>query len=264
MTRPCVACIRLAVGLFLALCISSHAAGQTMPPHAHKGFIGGWECDRGYREQGNACVAVVISAHAHLNFLGSGWECDRGFREESDGCVRLDVPPNAHINFLGSGWDCDRGFRQAENSCVRFVVPPNASLDFTGNSWQCKQGFKQQGDSCMQMTAVEIAAEQKALQEFARARAAAAIRVDSVNWSECQDALDRLRRAASSASDAAEQANSSKSELTDCHEYPQTYDINRDRCQSQASDYESHASEVTSELDTVASRIKAVNVACGQ
>jgi hypothetical protein len=37
------------------------------PPNAHaKGYGDGWECDRGYRESGGSCAAIIVPANAYL------------------------------------------------------------------------------------------------------------------------------------------------------------------------------------------------------
>ena len=37
-------------------------------------------------------MAVIVPPHARLDGSGSGWECDRGWREEDEGCVAVAVP----------------------------------------------------------------------------------------------------------------------------------------------------------------------------
>jgi hypothetical protein len=98
----------------------------------------------------------------------------------------------------------------------------------------------------------------------------------AADWSSCADELDRLRRAARDASDAAQQVESAKEELEsnkdeleNCINYPQMYDLMRDRCQSKRwdydsalSNYKSQLSNLENELNTVESRIRSVQWSC--
>src|SRR3989304_2205386 len=118
-------------------------------PHAHAKPSGsGWECDRGYREVDQLCVAIQVPPHAFLNSRGDGWECDRGYREANAACVIVEVPPNARLDFGGRGWECDRGYQKIDQSCVSIEVPAHAYLDHTGDGWKCDRGFQQHGETC--------------------------------------------------------------------------------------------------------------------
>ena len=96
------------------------------------------------------------------------------------------------------------------------------------------------------------------------------------DWSSCADDLDRLRRGARDAADAAEQAEnarqefeSKKDDLQNCIDFPDTYDLMQDNCQSAKWDYESAKSNYRSalnnlemELDTVIRRFRSIGSSC--
>ena len=84
----------------------------------------------------------------------------------------------------------------------------------------------------------------------------------SADWNGCADDLDRLRRAASDASDAAKDVNSKADEYENCKQFPDTFDLMRDNCESVASDYESAVNNLNSDLSTVDSRISSANSSC--
>lgn len=86
--------------------------------------------------------------------------------------------------------------------------------------------------------------------------------VSAANWDSCADDLDRLRRAARDATDKANDVNTKADEFENCKNYPDMYDLMRDRCRSKASDYQSALSDLESELGTINSRIRSVQASC--
>src|SRR5678810_1123648 len=99
------------------------------PNNAHARASGrGWECDRGYTEVSQDCVAVAVPANAYLEASGSTWRCDRGYQRDAAACVAIAVPSNAYLNDAsnGSGWECNRGYREVEGRCQAITVPANA------------------------------------------------------------------------------------------------------------------------------------------
>jgi len=97
------------------------------------------------------------------------------------------------------------------------------------------------------------------------------------DWSSCASDLDDLRRRAADASTSAEEADqkqrrlkSAEDELRQCKQYPQVYDLMRDRCQSKASDldsarssYRSSLAALRSSLDDVDSKNRSAASSCG-
>ena len=112
-------------------------------------FGNGWTCQRGFKQLGDGCVAVQVPKNAEINVFGNGWTCQRGFKQLGDGCVAVQVPKNAEINVFGNGWTCQRGFKQLGDGCVAVQVPKNAEINVFGNGWTCQRGFKQLGDGCV-------------------------------------------------------------------------------------------------------------------
>ena len=245
----------------LGLCFVHSVRAQTViPENAHRNIGGsGWECNGGYRQAGNACVAVEVPANARLEpILGHSWECNRGYRQTGNACVAVEVPANARLEpILGHSWECNGGYRQAGNACVAVEVPANARLEpILGHTWECDPGFKIQATSCVRMAAEEIVAAQQALQNAIQ-RSQQVRRLESiVDWSDCGDTMDRLRRAARDAADRAPDLVSAKDELESCR--------GESNCKNSRSQYESVLSEMRDLLDTVQARFKASQSSCGR
>lgn len=85
----------------------------------------------------------------------------------------------------------------------------------------------------------------------------------AVSWDSCADELDGLRSAAEDATDAANEVESESEELENCRQFPDIYDYFRDGCSGQLSDYRSAVSNLESELDTIARRVRSVSNYCG-
>lgn len=97
-----------------------------------------------------------------------------------------------------------------------------------------------------------------------------------VDWGNCSDDLEALKKAASEAEeeaedaeDAAEELEGKKRDYEDCRRYPEIYDLLKDRCISKKADYEGAQSsyesavrDVESDLDAVATRVRAVSSSC--
>jgi hypothetical protein len=145
-----------------------------------------WQCHRGYRQEREICIPIVLPDNAHLNndTSGSGWTCNRGFSNTSAYCAPIVIPENAYptnadygdewacergffeINGrcdtvaipsnafldpgpLGPGWRCKRGFKPVEKTCVAIELPANAHLDRLGNRWSCDRGFQSLDGECV-------------------------------------------------------------------------------------------------------------------
>ena len=138
---------------------------------------------------------LSLPPHAHISIFGNNWECDSGYRSTGSSCSAVEMPPHAHIDIFGNGWECDRGYRTAGAACVAFQVPENAHLDASGHGWDCNSDYKAQGDNCVRMTQEEAAAARLAIQVAIQRLQQTRRALDSVDWSSCNDSLDRLRRA---------------------------------------------------------------------
>lgn len=131
--------------------VSAQRGGVTIPDNARaKGYGSGWECDRGYRVVGKACLEVLIPKNAFStnSTFGNGWECSWGFRQNKNACDAIKVPANAYLNSFGDKWKCNRGYRLAAENCVEIVLPENAHLGFSGNEWECNRPYRKQRDRC--------------------------------------------------------------------------------------------------------------------
>jgi hypothetical protein len=128
----------------------SQCVAVEIPQNAKLNYYGnGWECQKGFHQQGSECVAVEIPQNAKLNYYGNGWECQKGFHQQGSQCVAVEIPQNAKLNYYGNGWECQKGFRQQGSECVAVEIPQNAKLNYYGNGWECKNGFRQQSNECV-------------------------------------------------------------------------------------------------------------------
>ncbi len=144
----------IALGSASAQTTSSRGPTEKIPANAHaRNFGGGWECDRGFREDAGRCQAVAIpeSAYGTGVSYGRGWECRRGFRENRGACTAIAVPENAYLDSLGDGWNCQRGFRKTGEGCVAIRVPVDGYLtdESYGVGWACERGFQAINDKCV-------------------------------------------------------------------------------------------------------------------
>jgi hypothetical protein len=91
-------------------------------------------------------VNAVLSERSYE----TGWQCERGFRQQGDACIAVKVPENAYFReaFSGNSWECERGYRQAGESCEEVLVPENAHLDHSGSDWDCNPPFTRQSAQC--------------------------------------------------------------------------------------------------------------------
>ena len=64
--------------------------------------------------------ASQMPQNAKINVYGNGWDCQHGFRQSGNECIAVQMPQNAKINVYGNGWDCQHGFRQSGNECAAF------------------------------------------------------------------------------------------------------------------------------------------------
>jgi hypothetical protein len=108
--------------------------------------------------------------------------------------------------------------------------------------------------------ALEAQRLQEALLKEYRVRSRA---LDDVDWSACNDALDGVRRAARDAVDVTSNVDSAKTDYQQCRQFPETFDLLRDRCQSQRSEYESEKQNAQSAIDLVVSRYRRMQDSCG-
>ena len=173
----------------LALPVAAFAqADAQLPANAtSRGYGSAWECDAGYRQDGEgcsgveipenalptnqswglgwicrhgfamtdraSCTPVEVPANAFLDDSGERWRCERGFRQSGNGCVEIAVPENGYLtgSLHDAGWDCERGFRKQESACVEIAVPENGYLTNAsyGTGWACERGFEARGEACV-------------------------------------------------------------------------------------------------------------------
>ena len=129
-----------------------------LPPHAKwQPWGSGWECQRGYRQEGERCIEVDVPPHAFLDSFGHDWECERSYRRKGERCVPVQVPEHAHLDITGHDWECQRGYRRAGQRCIEVDVPPHAFLDSFGHDWECERGYRREGEHCVPVQVPEHA-----------------------------------------------------------------------------------------------------------
>jgi len=116
----------------IAVAASTAAPSDTkLPPHAvWQSWGSGWECQRGYRKEGERCVEVDVPPHAFLDYFGHAWRCHRGYQQEGDGCVPVRVPEHAHLSYAGRDWSCNDGYQRVDQTCKPL---PRAKLKRTSS-----------------------------------------------------------------------------------------------------------------------------------
>src|SRR5262252_5104658 len=86
-------------------------------------------------------ISKDVPVNAQAKPYGTGWECKRGFRWDGAACVVVKLPENAYLSETSyqSGWECKRGYKSDGNSCVAVKVPQNAYLSGSyGHDWECE------------------------------------------------------------------------------------------------------------------------------
>jgi hypothetical protein len=140
---------------------SAQEAGVDVPANAFptSSYGRGWACQRGYKMEEQACVAIHVPENAYLDSLGDRWRCDRGYSKVADGCLAIEVPPNAYLNAAGNAWLCERGYREVAETCLVIQVPTNGFLTDSsyGTGWACDRGYRAVDDDCIAMQLPENA-----------------------------------------------------------------------------------------------------------
>ena len=132
---------------------------QPMPENAiAKSYGAGWECNIGFRRDGDACAAIIVpkNAYATNRAYGLGWDCFHGFRRTGEtGCADVVVPEGGFLDPSSERWHCLRGFAKLDDACQKIVLPANAYLEHSSHvsTWVCERGFKAKDNSCV---AIEV------------------------------------------------------------------------------------------------------------
>ena len=61
---------------------------------------------------------AALPANATAKSYGSGWDCDKGYRKNDEACDAVMVPANAYPtkSSYGAGWACQHGYKQSQDS----------------------------------------------------------------------------------------------------------------------------------------------------
>jgi hypothetical protein len=63
-------------------------------------------------------LPIAVPAQGFLSRTGDSWECERGFRKDAAACVAVELPANAHLDYSGDSWRCDEGFHPHGALCA--------------------------------------------------------------------------------------------------------------------------------------------------
>jgi conjugal transfer/entry exclusion protein len=85
----------------------------------------------------------------------------------------------------------------------------------------------------------------------------------SQDWSSCEYDLSKLKKAANSTSYIASDLQRLKSNYENCIQYPDTYDLMNDGCESQRADYEYKLSDLDNEMNGLMRNVKGSLSSCG-
>ena len=157
--------LALAFVALIAIGSPSYAQSQAarMPENAQpKRYGEGWECDRGYRRDGDACLAIIVpeNAYATNRTYGTGWECLHGFQDVDEAtCLEVVVPDRGYLDPSGKSWSCLRGYMKVDDLCREIDMPPHAFLADRGYgaAWLCDRGYEIEGDTCVAIVVPENA-----------------------------------------------------------------------------------------------------------
>ncbi len=109
-------------------------------------------CDRAYRKQGNACIAIKLPSNAYLtnNSYGTGWACECGYRADDTQCVAVAVPANGYLvdAAYGPGWSATVPMSRRA-TCVAVQLSEYAHLDYTGRAWDCSTPYRRELERCV-------------------------------------------------------------------------------------------------------------------
>lgn len=93
MARQSIIRLSSFMGLILGFCLVSttpvlaqQGGHGAIPDNAtERRFGGGWECNLGYRSDGESCAEIILPENAYPTgrSYGTGWECTHGYAEKS-------------------------------------------------------------------------------------------------------------------------------------------------------------------------------------
>lgn len=124
--------------------------GDRYPENARVNDYGdGWECKKGYLQDGRDCEAIDLPSNAEYFHNLNGWRCKDGYLQKRYSCKRLIIPKHATLSSDGRNWKCDHGYEMYRAKCRKIKLPKDSKLDFTGNHWVCREGFKPRFNKCV-------------------------------------------------------------------------------------------------------------------
>ncbi|WP_417522486.1 hypothetical protein [Marinovum sp.] len=158
-----ILCLALVLSGIVAGASAALAQAATVPENAHARSYGdGWECDRGFRPEGDGCESITVPENAYPTnrTYGLGWACQHGYlRVDETACVEVAVPAGGYLDPSGESWSCLRGYKKTGDLCEEVILPANAYLsdETRGSVWTCERGYEGKGDGCVVITVPENA-----------------------------------------------------------------------------------------------------------
>lgn len=159
--KSVILCLALVMMGIVASASAARAQAAALPENAHaKSYGDGWECDRGFRLEGEACQSITVPENAYPTnrTYGLGWDCQHGYlRIDETACVEVAVPAGGYLDPSGQSWSCLRGYSEMGDLCQKVILPANAFLsdDGRGSVWECDRGYEAEDDSCVAITVPE-------------------------------------------------------------------------------------------------------------
>jgi hypothetical protein len=133
-----------------------------VPSNAHLTYSGNsWDCNRGYKlnEEKTGCEEITVPSNATANAIDS-FNCNSGFKKEGNTCVKVKEIENGRFYESGGDFYCLNGFKKNEDlkTCEKVQIPANAREDSSSlEGWRCFSGYLKEGNSCKEFKLPEHA-----------------------------------------------------------------------------------------------------------
>lgn len=133
-----------------------------VPSNAHLTYSGNsWDCNRGFKRSadGKNCEEIKIPGNAAANFIGS-FNCNSGYKKDGDFCVKAKEIENGKFYETGADFYCLNGYERNEDlrTCGKISIPANAREDSSSlDGWRCFSGYIKEGSECKEFKLPEHA-----------------------------------------------------------------------------------------------------------
>ena len=113
-----------------------------VPENAEPNWIGSWNCNIGFKKDGDKCIKIENVEHGKL-LAENGFYCDERYTrdESSRRCVEIKLPENAYWDSSSyTQWSCNQGYVKKDERCEAFKLPEH-SFWVGQNAWDCDAGY---------------------------------------------------------------------------------------------------------------------------